>query len=396
MNDLLHDLGRGTAGALVRHGVLARHTATWATAHASARALAQAAATIDPSSTGLYRGAPAVAFALHTAGHRAYRPALTDLDEKIAGLITARLSAAHHRMDARLPPRMREYDLIQGLTGLGAYLLSTGTRPRLLDDVLLYLVRLLQQPVTVHGHSLPGWWTLDGTTGEPDPDWPLGHGNFGLAHGVAGPVALLALAARAGHTVPGQHQALTAACDLFEKWLRPLPDGGQSWPETVTLSNWLAGPPATAQPGRPSWCYGTPGIARSLQLAALASAHPRARRRAEDALLSCVTDVRQLDRLQDATVCHGWAGLVLTTALVAADTDAANRLRAELPKLRHAFAARLAVTPVPGGVGLLTGADGTLLTIHTLNPTHRSETGWATCLLLTGKKENDRDYFRSR
>ncbi|WP_245997264.1 hypothetical protein [Streptomyces armeniacus] len=42
-----------------------------------------------------------------------------------------------------------------------------------------------------------------------------------MAHGVAGPVALLALCARAGHTVPGQYEALVAACRLLEEWARP-------------------------------------------------------------------------------------------------------------------------------------------------------------------------------
>lgn len=56
-----------------------------------------------------------------------------------------------------------------------------------LDDVLRYLVRLLQQPVTVNGEAVPGWWTSDSPSARPDAAWPTGHGNFGMAHGVAGP-----------------------------------------------------------------------------------------------------------------------------------------------------------------------------------------------------------------
>lgn len=88
-------------------------------------------------------------------------------------------------MDAGLPPRMQEYDLIGGLTGLGAYLLRRGTHPDLLDGVMHYLVQLFQQPVTVHGEQVPGWWTSDSPGGQPNTAWPDGHGNFGTAHGVA-------------------------------------------------------------------------------------------------------------------------------------------------------------------------------------------------------------------
>ncbi|MEU3973415.1 lanthionine synthetase C family protein [Streptomyces bacillaris] len=382
MNDLVHDLGGGGAGTAVYLGVLARDSGVWTTAHAAARTMAGQAATVDPSTSGLYRGAPAVAYALHTAGHRAYQPALEELDRKIGPLVAARLSAAERRMDSGHPPRMREYDLIRGLTGLGAYLLRRGAHPDLLDRVLHYLVRLLQQPVTAEGNSLPGWWTLDGPSGEPDTDWPQGHGNFGMAHGVAGPIALLALCTRTGRTVSGQQEALMSACHLLEERVRPLQAGGAAWPETVTVNGWFNGPPTSAHPGRPSWCYGTPGIARSLQLAALACGRTDTQRRAEDVLLSCVSDARQLERLEDASVCHGWAGVCLTADRAAADAAPGSALPGRLPALRAAFLAHVAANALPHDAGLLTGADGILLTIHTLNPTHRVGPGWETCLLL--------------
>ncbi|MGW1807070.1 lanthionine synthetase LanC family protein [Streptomyces sp. NPDC002078] len=52
----------------------------------------------------------------------------------------------------------------------------------------------------------------------PSPRWPGGHGNFGLAHGIAGPLALLAMALRHGHAVPGQTQAIIRICDWLDRW----------------------------------------------------------------------------------------------------------------------------------------------------------------------------------
>ena len=72
-----------------------------------------------------------------------------------------------------------------GLTGLGACLLHTDPDPRLLAQVLRYLVRLTV-PVPAAdaaGPAAPGWWSSSNpnlTTSTPS-----GHGNFGMAHGIS-------------------------------------------------------------------------------------------------------------------------------------------------------------------------------------------------------------------
>ncbi|MFD3736022.1 lanthionine synthetase C family protein [Streptomyces sp. NPDC058632] len=382
MNGLVHDLGRGLAGTALYQAVLAQGSGQWDTMHTTARTLAGQPAATHPAGASLYRGAPAVAYVLHVAGHPAYRSALDHLDNLLAALVRTRLADANRRIDAGSPPRMREYDLISGLTGLGALLLRRGRHAELLNNVLHYVVRIMQQPVTVNGEELPGWWTSDSPSGRPGPAWPAGHGNFGMAHGVAGPIALLALSTRAGHTVAGQHQALTQGCRLLEQRAHYLTNGSPTWPETVTLDEWINRSRTPKRPGRPSWCYGTPGIARALQLAAIACSRTTTRRLAEDALTTCAADPEQLARVDNATVCHGWAGLCLAAERSAADTAQDSALRHVLPSLRSRFATHVAMHPLPDTSGLLTGTDGILLALHALNPAHPVATGWETCLLL--------------
>jgi hypothetical protein len=382
VNELVHDLGRGLVGTALYQAALARGSGQWDTMHTTLRTLAQQPAASHPAAASLFRGAPAVAYVLQEAGHPAYRSALGNLDSVIAPLVRTRLGDAHRRMEAGRPPRMREYDLISGLAGLGALLLHRGTQPELLDDVLRYLVLLLEQPVTINAEEVPGWWTTDSPSGRPDPAWPTGHGNFGMTHGIAGPIALLALSMRAGNTVGGQQQALTQGCRLLEQRAQYLANGAITWPETITLGAWGSRSPIQERPGRPSWCYGTPGIARALQLAAIACSRPTSQRLAEDALTTCAADPEQLARVDDATVCHGWAGLCLAAERSAADTAQGSALRRVLPSLRSRLAAHVAQHPIPDTAGLLTGADGVLLTLHTLNPAHPVATGWETCLLL--------------
>lgn len=84
------------------------------------------------------------------------------------------------------------------------------------------------------------------------------------------------------------------------------------WPERVTRDEHRARRARQKEPLRPSWCYGTPGQARAQQLAGQAIGDTERQRIAEQALLGCVTDERQLTRLTDVSLCHGWAGLAQT------------------------------------------------------------------------------------
>ncbi|MDQ8708229.1 lanthionine synthetase C family protein [Streptomyces sp. LHD-70] len=374
-------MGAGIAGTALYEMLLARRSGVWEPAHASAKALASRPVTANPSSAGLYYGAPAVAYVLQASGNPAYAPTLDAMDHQVATLVDRRLSAAYARMASGRPARLREFDLISGLTGIGAYLLRRNSTS-LLQQVLSYLVRLITEPVTVDGYAVPGWWASDSPRGRYDEAWPLGHANFGLAHGIAGPLALLGLSHRAGVTVAGADEALDEGCHVLTRWARPLRGGGTGWPETLGLVPYLRGPLIEVRPGRPSWCYGTPGIARSLQLVAQAGNNKTAQHFAEQTFLSCLTDSRQLSRIRDTTVCHGWAGLLLSADRVAADAclDGFDR---ELVRLHSQLSDCIVRHEIPEGPGLLTGADGVLLTLHTLSPSRPLDPTWQTCLLLS-------------
>lgn len=377
----LDDMGHGLAGTALYEMVLARNHGDWAAGHAAAKAMNARPITAHPETASLYRGAPAVAYVLHIAGHRAYERAVAELDAEVVAIVADRLNSAERRMDRKVPPLMREYDLISGLTGLGAYLLQRG-RDHALEQVLRYVVRLLTETLTVDGYQVPGWWAAAGLRDQPETGpLAMGHANFGIAHGVTGPLALLALAHRAGYTVDGQAQALAEAIAHLTTWAQPLNGGGDGWPEYLPLDAYVRGPVPGAAPGRPSWCYGTPGIGRALQLAALAARDEHARRLAERTVLAAITDSRHLKQLKDASLCHGWSGLLLAADRTASDALTSDIAR-ELPGLRKLLSSHLVQHAIPDTAGLLTGHAGVLLTLHTLNPTHPVDLGWEACLLL--------------
>jgi hypothetical protein len=322
-----------------------------------------------------------VAYALQLADHPAYARCRAELDAETVAIVADRVDAGLRRMDSGRSPRMAEYDLISGLTGLGAYLLRSD-RGKALERVLSYLVRLLTEPVTVAGHQVPGWWAVDGPDGTvEDVAFRDGHANLGLAHGMPGPLALLALASRAGYTVDGQEQALDEGITVLTQWAQPHAGGTLGWPGPLPLETFLAGPVTSRDPARPSWCYGTPGISRALQLAALARHDRQARQIAESAVLGSITDHRQLAQLNEVTLCHGWAGILLACDRIAADAMTPD-IGHQLPKLHAQLDTHLVRQEIPKDAGLLQGNAGVLLTLHTLSTPRPPDLGWETCLLL--------------
>ncbi|MBQ1019839.1 lanthionine synthetase C family protein [Micromonospora sp. D93] len=339
-----------------------------------------------------FHGAPALAHVLACAAtHQpgSYARALDGLDTAIAADTRRRVAAAHARIDAGELPALAEFDAIRGLTGIGVYLLRRPSGGEELRDVLGYLVRLTT-PLHRDGEMLPGWWTGTGPNGRTDARFPGGHGNTGMAHGIAGPLALLALAALQGVVVEGQLAAIATVCSWLDRW-RSKTDAGRSWPYWITRPQLRAGRAPAPGTQRPSWCYGTAGVARAQQLAALATDDAARRVAAEDTLTRALTDPRQLAATTDSSLCHGYAGLAHIAHRVAADAVPGNtaRLDARVPHLlslidsagggpRRTAAALIGDAPGPG---LLDGAAGVALAALSCSTASTPNSSWDSCLL---------------
>ncbi len=376
-------LSKGAAGVAALYGLRAQHGLS---GRESLHAWLTRATRDDLSAgpgAGLWFGAPAIAFALVTSAPGTYLGAMSRLDAGIAQLVHTRLDAAHTRIDRGLRPSPNEFDLVRGLTGLGVYLLTRDLDGDLLRQVLTYLVRLTEPvPATDKaGPGAPGWWTADTPSGSYDPRFDAGHANLGMAHGIAGPLALLALSARRGVEVPGHAAAIQTISRWLDTWQHTAP-AGPWWPERITLDELRTGRSLQGGPARPSWCYGTPGLARALQLAALAVGDRTRQQAAEDALARCLADENQLARITDPALCHGWAGLV-AAAWHAANDAATPTLATHLPHLLEQLLRHARDLP-PGALpGLIEGSAGIALTLHTVaTAAIGTPGGWTTCLLL--------------
>jgi hypothetical protein len=338
----------------------------------------------------LFHGAPALAYVLSraaAAGRTGGQRTLSMLTETISGEAAARTARAHARMDLALLPELAEFDLIRGLTGFGACLLGEDPAGPELRGILQYLVRL-SEPATLNGTAVPGWWTLASPSGQRTAAFTAGHANLGVAHGIGGPLALLALADRNGATVAGQLAAIIRICAWLRGWHTSDPDQ-PAWPFWITWPGHQNGQRPACWPQRLGWCYGTAGLARAVQLAAITAGDQALQSMAETTLITAMEAPANQAATPGLSLCHGLAGLACIASAAAADArgTAAGQLRGLAGGLIDAIQpdgcdpAAVAATLVhdPAGPGFLDGAAGVALTVLTTRT--RISHGWDTCLL---------------
>jgi hypothetical protein len=319
-------------------------------------------------STGLFGGLSGLAFAawsLSRGGTR-YRKLLAATEEFLLPQVVA---LADNLQRQKHGVSVAQFDVISGLAGVGAYLLCRRGEPgpaAALRAVLRSLIVL-----SAEEQGIPCWHTPAHLMADEPMrrHYPAGNLNCGLAHGIPGPLALLALAQSAGVMIEGQAEAI----DRLAGWLaqqRMDDRWGVNWPIAVPL-----GPaPAPVGPSRAAWCYGSPGVARALWLAGEALDRCEYR----DLAIAAMKAVYQrplFERAIDSpTFCHGIAGLLQITLRFAHDTGlaqftvAADILGQQLLSLYDPTSRLGYYSLEPGGLrvdqpGLLDGAPGVVLVL---------------------------------
>jgi hypothetical protein len=355
--------------------------------------------------TGLFSGLAGLAFSawqLSRGGAR-YARLLASLDHAVASETIALAS----RLCGRAGPAVGEFDVISGLSGVGAYLLCRRGQPAI-DAALAATVDALTSLALAPG-PIPAWHTpaallYDDKTREA---YPHGNLNCGLAHGAPGVLAFLSLACTSGSSAPRVERAIAAIAD----WLtvnRCDDQWGVNWPTAVSLygasgdaevgaaagaAELRAGDPRTAPggPSRSAWCYGAPGVARSLWLAGRATGRQDYAELAVAAMEAVFRRPVPARMIDSPTFCHGVAGLLAIALRFARETNAPAFIDASSAlagQVLGAFdpASRLGFRNIEFGdnqtdqPGLLDGAAGVALVL--LSAATDVEPSWDRAFLL--------------
>ena len=280
-------------------------------------------------------------------------------------------------------PEDAPYDLIHGLTGLGVYALARWPRPSA-AQCLLGVVKQLARRARQDRDGVY-WWTSPSWRGPQWERYQRDGVDLGVAHGIAGVIPLLARVHRLG---------------LAQQTVRPLLNGAVGW-LLAHMIDTASGPTVPASvadgvdpgPARSAWCYGDPGVATALLLAARDVGEPAWTAAATGLAVRAAARPPEQTGVVDAGLCHGSAGLA----------HLFNRMYQMTAEAALADAARfwvertldLCATAAPGrdetltgaarpawnGPGLLEGAAGVALALEAAST--RMEPVWDQMLLVS-------------
>jgi hypothetical protein len=357
----------GHPGVALLHATLSVADPSWAAAthaHLAAAAGGGGAALVP-------------AAVLHGSVHGGYPKLLRTLACAVATASEQQVEAQARRAAHEGPGlAVPDYDVVSGLAGKGRLLLALGDDRscEALHTTLRHLVACTR-PVVAHGAVVPGWWCR-----ADDPaEFPHGYLDVGLAHGIAGPLALMALAHDRGHRAEGMPEAMRTIAD----WLlrrAVLDEYGPTWPSRIGFAQETGDEPVVPDAVKAAWCYGTAGVARALHLAGIALGDPRLSATAVQALRAAVLRPWSDADLVGPTVCHGAAGLLQVVLRVTErDPDPvlrgaagllAQRVLYEFDRtaafgFRHAHRTRSGRVVGVDEPGLLQGAAGVALVLAT-------------------------------
>jgi hypothetical protein len=212
---------------------------------------------------------------------------LSDIDDELL----AALSPA---------PWTSDYDLVSGLVGLGLFALDRLPRPAA-RAALSAIVGHLNDASEPAGGGVTWHTPPELLTGSQRETYPYGHYNLGLAHGVPGIVGFLG-------------QVCAARIPECDEPARRLLSGAVSWllenrQEGPARFPYCTGPGVPLRESRSAWCYGDPGVAAALLVAARTANEPSWEREAVEMALHAASRAFEQSGAIDPGLCHGTAGV---------------------------------------------------------------------------------------
>ncbi|MFE1784358.1 lanthionine synthetase LanC family protein [Streptomyces sp. NPDC059506] len=367
------------------------------------QAAAHAAST---NAAGVWSG-PGLVMTSALIAESALGPGRTSLADDAVGWLAVRARSLSRRQTVRARPGapLMVYDTVEGLSGVGRVLLEVATADtwlrgapagRTAQRSARTCLETLTAILAPHDGDWPGWWLPASDHPDPSRAHPTGAALTGAAHGVAGPLSLLAAAALRGAVVEGQREAIRHAARRLLGWADTLPGGARAWPVAVTGAQLRTGarPVPAPFPAAVTWAEGTPGIARALQLAAAALEDDALHAAAGDLLGSLAARTAVLpDRRPD--LFRGVAGVMHAALSARADGPAAREQGDRAGELAHRAAEALlpmfrphapyGFTDAAGNpqrLGLLHGAAGVACSLADYAGLPAGGIGWDVALML--------------
>lgn len=211
--------------------------------------------------------------------------------------------------------QISHYDCITGLSGILNYLIHTGAEcddnKAIIEDVLGYLLKITERKL-VNGKIVPGWHIRRENQIREDEKVRFKNGNFdfGISHGIAGPLAVLSMAYQKGYCIEGQKEAILSIVEEYERLSLNFKDC-TLWQGQYSFESYLQSQQdPIVNYNRMSWCYGSIGILRAIKLAGLALDSQELIEWEQKNIFKIAAMLSKDYLLNSPIICHGYAGLM--------------------------------------------------------------------------------------
>ncbi|WP_128896107.1 lanthionine synthetase C family protein [Longirhabdus pacifica] len=308
------DLARGYSGFCVLFGALDRANPNedWDhVGHAYLQEIQEALNRDGIPSFSLWTGLAGVVIAarsLSREGER-YENFISELNSIFLSSFPDMMEYMHAQLEQG--PALDQFDVIQGLSGIGRYVLCFSHEQEMrqaLEHIILYCIKLSECRLH-NGLYVPGWFvSYDNYTGYNREDYPDGHFNCGLSHGIPGVLSLLSIALAQGVEVEGQRDAIHNMVQWLLKW-KGKDEFGHVWPAMISWEQHQQGKVENLT-AHEAWCYGSPGVARAVWLSGVAMDNDEWKTIAIETYRGIAVRPEEKWHIQSDTLCHGYAGLL--------------------------------------------------------------------------------------
>lgn len=225
-----------------------------------------------------------------------------------------------------------QYDCVRGLSGILNYILYVDSgndeNKIIIEDVLRYLIKITKRKL-VNGKKVPGWHIKNENQIREDEKIRFQNGNFdfGVAHGIAGPLAVMSIAYQKGYCIRGQKEAILTIIEEYERLALRFKDC-TFWQGQYSFEDYLqSNQDNLVHKNKMSWCYGPIGILRALKLAGAALGSQQMEERGQKNIYVIAEMLSKDYCLDSPIICHGYAGLM--TLFTIEYKECANRLLKE-------------------------------------------------------------------
>ena len=215
------------------------------------------------------------------------------------------------------------YEVIKGLSGPFRYLLDNddGDRVNKMIKQLINVFIKRSKDIIILDHNVTGWHYYPSAVEKMYMDVGAANGciNYGVSHGMGGPLPVLSMAYHKGYNVDGLEDTINR---LISEYMNAVyyVDGIVYWPGRITFEQYI-GQEAIANTANPmSWCYGSVGILRTLYMSGVYMTNNMVKQFAVDELVKIAKMELQSYSLSQPIVCHGYVGTAAILNLMYLDT----------------------------------------------------------------------------